>query len=364
MAQNILDYLDTTLTWLPEKTALRDGSAALSFRQLHQRAMAVGTWLYRRGMTGKSVGICMGRGAHTLTAYLGCVYAGCSFLPLEADAAIARTVRQTGLGCILIGEHTGPLPAQVHALCQPYSLAQQERVDAAALAAIRAESIDADPVCILPTRDKKYAVLSHRALLENTEHLGTVLHCSSNTVFGSVAPPADGVSLLELLCTLKYGACCCLLPESEPVGRLLTQYRVDTLCWPDTQLSRLPSRPCSTLAVYGTQTTRLPMAALRLFGLAETGGICCWQAPGDEGFQMFPNSRSLILDETDRESDWGELCIRGSCLALGHLENGTIVPFPDNLFRTGLWAHRSGKTTFCLDTRAPQAKRYAVPHSL
>lgn len=382
---NILDYLEQTLTWLPDKTAFRDEANALTFRGLYQRARAVGTCLHRMGLSGEAVGVALSRGPETVAAYLACIYAGCFFLPLEDIPAerMAGILRRAGVRTVLCDAASEARlgGTGLENLCLRYAIAAREAPDDDALRIIRQHQIDGDPVCLLPIsgREPLEVLLNHRTLLEHTEHLGAALGISSNTVFGCQASLNTVDCLKEILCTLKYGASCYLIPQrlfSFPGNLIsaLNYHRVDTICWASSAIFGLSaseafarSRPenLRTVAFSGEpipiKHLRLWQSALpgarffRLYGMTETGGACCcYPVPETVGESVplgkpFANTGLLLLNAQGEESDSGEICLRGSCLAMGYLGNpqATARAFRDDglrrIFHTGDYAARNDR---------------------
>lgn len=387
---NILEYLEQTLTWLPEKTAFRDDTAALTFRALHQRARAVASYLHRIGARREAVGVALSRGPETAAAYLACVYAGCFFLPLEEMPAesIAGMAPRVGLRWILCDAASEKRLSGtgLELMCHRYALAAREAPDEEALLSIRQGAIDADPVCLLPIsgREPLEVLLNHRTLLDNTEHLGRLLRLSSNSVFGCQASLNTVDCLKELLCTLKYGASCYLIPPrlfSFPGNLIsaLNYHKADTLCWASSALfglsaseafARFRPETVKTVAFSGEPIplkhlrlwkTALPEAKFyRLYGMTETGGACCGFAVTDiptEAVPLgtpFPNTGIVLKTAQGEEGDSGEICIRGSCLAMGYLGNpqATARAFQteglQRIFHTGDYARRDASGALVL----------------
>lgn len=393
--KNILEYLEQTMTWLPEKAAFWDDKERLTFRELHRQARSVGTFLLNRGYRREGIAVCMTRGPKAFAAYLGCISAGCFFLALDEEMPpqrMARILETAQPRCILCDSETiQPLrDAGLDRLCVLFDTAVETPIDDAVLASVRSRQIDADPVCVLyvsgSSGDPRGVMLSHRNLLESTENLGALLKCSSNTVFGCQSPLTAIGAMKEWLCTLKYGASCYIIPNrmfSFPLRLVeaLNRHRVNTLCWAASMLARITALDTFAHAKLETVTTvafseeRMPPRQLclwrkalpgarfwHLYGMTETGGACCWQEitsdPGPDSLiplgTAFPNTAILLLDEAGREAETGEICIRGSCLAMGYYRDNaatgkTFVPgpsalgIPERILRTGDLATRNSR---------------------
>ena len=90
MMTNILEYLEKTVSWLPQKRAFWDAGEEITFSRLYQEARAVGYHLYRRGIRREPVAVFMGRRPSAVAAMLGAVYAGCWFVPLDAEMTASQ----------------------------------------------------------------------------------------------------------------------------------------------------------------------------------------------------------------------------------------------------------------------------------
>ena len=90
MMTNLLTYLENTVVRLPDKVAYADGTDALTFRQVYDQARALGTALSRAGYYREPVVVFMGRHPNTVTAFLGVLYAGCYYVPLDEEMPAHR----------------------------------------------------------------------------------------------------------------------------------------------------------------------------------------------------------------------------------------------------------------------------------
>ena len=384
---NILEYLEKTVSWLPQKRAFWDAGEEMTFSRLYQEARAVGYHLYRRGIRREPVAVFMGRRPSAAAAMLGAVYAGCYFVPLDTEmiacriGAILKKVRPR---VILCDEKSYPvLENTPFAGCRlTLDKASAEAAPEAALAAIRARQVDTDPVCVLfPAGALRGILVSHRAALDASESLGDLLGCSSNTVFGSHALFSTDTWLQEMLCTLKYGAGTCLLPKRGFLypARLLeymNSQQINTLLWDTANMAavstpntfaRITPKYLHTVAFSGQPLTArqrtawqeaLPKAKFwNLYGPAETAGVCCYyevsrKLRGEEEIPLgrpFPNLGIVLLDDSGSEAlpgMVGEICVRGSRLSPGYFRDPELtaeafVPnplnpdIPERLLRTG-----------------------------
>ena len=384
---NILEYLEKTVSWLPQKRAFWDAGEEMTFSRLYQEARAVGYHLYRRGIRREPVAVFMGRRPSAAAAMLGAVYAGCYFVPLDTEMTACRIgaiLKKVRPRVILCDEKSYPvLENTPFAGCRlTLDKASAEAAPEAALAAIRARQVDTDPVCVLfPAGALRGILVSHRAALDASESLGDLLGCSSNTVFGSHALFSTDTWLQEMLCTLKYGAGTCLLPKRgflypARLVEYMNSQQINPLLWDTANMAavstpntfaRITPKYLHTVAFSGQPLTArqrtawqeaLPKAKFwNLYGPAETAGVCCYyevsrKLRGEEEIPLgrpFPNLGIVLLDDSGSEAlpgMVGEICIRGSRLSPGYFRDPELtaeafVPnplnpdIPERLLRTG-----------------------------
>lgn len=388
MAINILQYLEKTVTWLPWKRALWDDGEEMTFEQLYNDARAMGSYLIRRGIRREPVAVLMGRRPKTVGAFLGVVYGGDYFVPLDGNLSVSRLetlLDKVQPKVVLCDGETFPkLAESAFASARVrYEDAVREPLTQAGLDMVRAKQVDTDPVCVMfsPRQDGETVgiISSHRSLAESTEQLGDILRCDSNTVFGSRTELFESACLREIMCALKYGASACLIPQRmfsfpETLLDYLGQQRINTVCWPSQvmtaaastgALEKNPPVGLHTLAFFylpAWQLSRwqrvLPEARfLSLYGPEEASCLCCCNeisrriAPGENVplGKPVPNTGILLLDEEGRDvpvGTPGEICIRGTCLSLGYFrdrertndafpQNPLNPDWPERIFRTG-----------------------------
>ena len=387
MMTNILEYLEKTVSWLPQKRAFWDAGEEMTFSRLYQEARAVGYHLYRRGIRREPVAVFMGRRPSAAAAMLGAVYAGCYFVPLDTEMTACRIgaiLKKVRPRVILCDEKSYPvLENTPFAGCRlTLDKASAEAAPEAALAASRARQVDTDPVCVLfPAGALRGILVSHRAALDASESLGELLGCSSNTVFGSHALFSTDTWLQEMLCTLKYGAGTCLLPKRgflypSRLVEYMNSQQINTLLWDTANMAavstpntfaRITPKYLHTVAFSGQPLTArqrtawqeaLPKAKFwNLYGPAETAGVCCYyevsrKLRGEEEIPLgrpFPNLGIVLLDDSGSEAlpgMVGEICVRGSRLSPGYFRDPELtaeafVPnplnpdIPERLLRTG-----------------------------
>ena len=151
MQRNILEYLEQTVTRLPDKIAYSTGEEHLTFGELSRAAKAVGSFLLARGLTREPVIIYMEKHPKEVAAFFGAVYAGCFYVPVDAEMPrhrvelIFENLHPRAVICDAATEEAA-LSLAGKEKCFLFDEAAAAPVDEAALAAVRAVQIDTDPI--------------------------------------------------------------------------------------------------------------------------------------------------------------------------------------------------------------------------
>lgn len=362
MQNNVLEYLEQTAPRLPDKLAFSNGTEGLTFGQVYDRARSVGSHLLRCGAAGESVVVFMEKHPDTVAAFFGVIYAGCFYVPVDAEMPRFRVeliLKQLGARFILCDEKTRPLAEELKGEAQliPYGEAAASPIDGPALARVRDRALDTDPIYIVFTSGStgvpKGVAACHRSVIDYIEQLSAVLRFDENTVFGNQTPLYFDACLKELYPTLKFGATTYLIPKSLfmfPVKLVeyLNTYKINTICWVVSALTMisgfkvLEKHVPEYLRTVAFGSEMFPIRQLKLwrealpnarfvnlYGPTEATGMSCWfevdrDFADDEVLPVgrpFRNTGVLLLDEHDREAatgEVGEICLKGTCLTLGY----------------------------------------------
>ena len=387
---NVLEYLEQTVARVPDKTAFSNGEVELSFRQVHDQARAVGSFLHREGFYKQPVVVFMKKHPTTLASFFGVMYAGCYYVPLDDEMPqhridlILKTLRPKAMIC---DADTVTLVEQFDFTGKTYIYSQicGGGIDVDALASIRDRQLDIDPIYIVFTSGStgvpKGVMACHRSVIDYIEELCPVLKFNGDTVFGNQTPLYFDAYLKEVIPTLKYGATTILIPKQLfmfPIKlvEFLNEHKINTVCWVVSALTMISAfrtfekvKPehLHTVAfaseVFPIKQFNLWRAALpnarfiNLYGPTETTGICCYYEVDrefglDESLPIgrpFHNTEIILLDENNQVppvGQQGEICVRGTRLTLGYFRNPEVTAkafvqnplndlYPELIYRTG-----------------------------
>ena len=87
---NVLEYMEGTVDRLPDKTAFSNGEESITFRELSDRARAVGSGLAARGLYREPVVVYMKKHPNMVNAFFGVLYSGCYYVPIDEEMPVHR----------------------------------------------------------------------------------------------------------------------------------------------------------------------------------------------------------------------------------------------------------------------------------
>lgn len=392
MQNHILEYLDETVRRVPDKLAFGGGTDkdGMTFAQVDKASRAIGSFLAGRGLFKAPVVVFMNRHPSAVAAFLGVLQGGCYYVPIDEEMPRSRidlileNLHPQGILCdesTLDTARTFDFAGELWL----YKELAQTPVEDMALAAVRARTIDTDPVYVYFTSGStgipKGVAGSHRALIGYIEQLSEVLELSEDTVFANQTPLYFDASLKDIFPTLKWGATAYIVPKSLfkfPMQTLdfLIDHKVNTLCWVVSALTMLsafgalqekPPTDLRKVAFVGEvfpvkqfniwKRTLPEVRFTNLYGPTEGTGICCYYhadrefAP-EEAIPIgrpLKNTEILLLTDENKPAapgEQGEICIRGTCLSLGYIndpertaavfvQNPLNTAYPELIYRTG-----------------------------
>lgn len=90
MKNNILVRLEQTASRFRDKPAYSDSSGSIAFGAVEEMAKRIGSALSEKVKPRSAVAVMMGRSAMTPVAFLGIIYAGCFYVPIDVATPISR----------------------------------------------------------------------------------------------------------------------------------------------------------------------------------------------------------------------------------------------------------------------------------
>lgn len=369
----------------PDAIAVVFENRRMTFRELDQQSNQLAQLLHREGVQAESlVGVHMERSPEMIVSFLAILKAGAAYVPLDPHQPADRLrqmIEESQPKCVLsrsgifsaFPSETVPILVldELQASNAQERDAEPPHVDVAAngLAYVMFTSGS--------TGRPKGVEVTHRGVLRLVKNIDYV-NLTDRTHILQLASPAFDASTFEIWGALLNGGQCVLSPEQIPsaseLGRLLREFRIDTLWLTATWFNAIVDEDPTVLStvrqlLIGGEALSVPhvVKALRILkdtsllnGYGPTEGTtftCCYRIPADfdPGVSSVPIGRPIantsvhILDSHARPTPAGvpgELCIGGDGLARGYLGDPDLtaerfIPNPftdrsgDRLYRTG-----------------------------
>jgi amino acid adenylation domain-containing protein len=388
MQANVLEYLTATLERTPDRAAVFDGTTRLTFQELSDRARTLAARIaVFSDATNQPVAMFLPKGCDQLVALVGILHSGNCYVPLDVNSPaprLAAILADLRPACVVTDRrHADRLPAGTH----PLVLEDEPVAGVNPASAVErwTQRIDTDPVYIMYTSGStgtpKGVVIPHRGVIDHIDWAKSFFALDGSAVIGNQSPFNFDMSTLDIYLCLALGATLVLIPEQlfifpAKLVEFLQDQKVSLIYWVPSLMANIANlRLLDKLQLPGLNHVlfagevisnkhlnywrrRVPNAVYaNLFGPTEITDTCtCYVV--DREFQddeplpigrACRNSGIQMLNEHNRlvvEGEVGELCVRGSCLALGYWNDvektsGAFVSnplnphYPDRTYRTG-----------------------------
>lgn len=366
MVQNILDYLERSVASYPEKIAFEDLEHQYTYTQVYKNAKKIGSALADILPINAAVPVLMEKEAWTLNVFMGAVCAGCFYTLVEPEQPVDRicAILETLEAEILVTSRK--LEEKILGLNFKGKILFAEELAAGEineklLQERRSQFCDVDPLYVNFTSGStgipKGVVVSHRSVIDFTEHFVEIFGINSEDIIANQAPFDFDVSVKDIYPALKVGATIEVIPKkffSIPKKLLdfLEERNVTNLTWAVSALcvismlkgfrykvprtikrvmfsgEVMPIKHLNYWKIY------LPDALyVNLYGPTEITCNCTYYVVDREFAEdeilpigkAFPNERVFLLDEENKQvtgaDTLGEICVSGTALALGYYRN-------------------------------------------
>lgn len=365
MQKSVIEYLSATVERFPEKIAVRDAEMSITFNELWSKAQKISSVLVDTNIgRNNPVGVYIPKGCKMIEAFAGINMSGNFYVPLDTKSPASRvgSIISTLESKILITDRAHY--EALKAFCDVQILVIEEiwenniMTDDAFLPLDH--QIDTDPVYSIftsgSTGTPKGVVIPHRGVIDYIDWAVETFKIDSTTTIGNQAPFYFDNSTLDIYLMYSTGATLDIIPESNfmfPAKLIdyLNEHQITFIFWVPFALvnvanfdifsSKKPEylrdvffagevMPNKHLNYWRKHLPNCRYA--NLYGPTEITVDCTYyivekEFSDDEPLPIgFPckNSDVLILVDRNRlatPGEQGELCVRGSSLALGYYNN-------------------------------------------
>ena len=242
---NCLEYLEASAERFPDKIAFADEKETLTYVQMRDQAMGIGSALKQYNLHKEPVVILMdARHVPNLKATMGVLYAGCFYIPLDPASPVERLqviFDKLHPSLVIYDEKA---EAAKEALKDQYSFVDydsltQTAIDMDYLEKVREESNFFDILFIMFTSGStgvpKGVVHTHGHLIDYSEMTYRRYPFDEHTVFGNQSPFFYANCLLDIYPPMAVGATVYILSASllsfpKKMVEQLREYKITELC--------------------------------------------------------------------------------------------------------------------------------------
>ena len=394
MYKNMIDFFEDTVKKYPDKICIIDGERTLTFQELQERGEEIADTILQESKEAKNrpVAVFLPKCLEVYAIDIACTYSGNIFMNLDIKTPMARIKNIIELiqPVLLITneryknallEIAGDIPIiDVETISEQKVSANKELLESR-----RREMIDTDPFCIINTSGStgtpKGVVLNHRSFFDFLNWSIEKFHFDGTECIGALSPVVFDIYEYELCLMMKLGSRIVLLDSMLAVyPAKLLQYvrdqRVNFIFWVPSimvniaNMNLLEKIPLNDLKhvwfageVFPTKQFNywqrmLPDATFtNLYGPIEITLDCTYFTVNRtfEDSEPLPigyaceNTDVMLLNDEDvlcKNNEIGELCVRGTSLAMGYynnpektrsafVQNPLNSHYPELIYRTG-----------------------------
>lgn len=375
MQKSVIEYLEKTVVNLPDKEAVRDSEMCITFSELWDTARRVSNAIAKERIAKNNpIGVFIPKGCKMVESFAGINMCGCFYVPLDTkspDSRVSSILKTIDAECVITDK--------AHKMQLVKFFSGKILVIEELVANVKPDGgekndvgqIDTDPVYSIftsgSTGTPKGVVIAHRGVIDYIDWAVSTFGITSDSVIGNQAPFYFDNSTLDIYLMYATGATLDIIPEScfafpAKLIDYLNVHKITFVFWVPfvlvsvANMNILASKKPEYLKDVFFAGEVMPNKHLNywrkhlpscryanLYGPTEITVDCTYyvvdrEFSDDEPLPIgFPCHNSDVLILVDRErpakrGEQGELCVRGSSLALGYYNNPekTADAFIDN----------------------------------
>ncbi len=393
MNNSVTKWLIDTAERFPGKDAVVDEKGSISYSEFKERAQAIARKVLdvNGGKTREPVVVYLEKGKEVLVSFLGVAFAGCFYSPIDTDMPESRVNKILEVLKPRLVITSSELEFvfdrfEYDGIIIKYEDIVLQKDDEDLISYSMKRIIDTDLLYVLFTSGStgvpKGVSISHRSVIDYIDWVSETFCITERDSFGNQAPFYFDNSILDIYTCIKTGATLYIIPKKlffQPVPLLeFIKYNgINTIFWVPSALIVVSKLKAFRNVDLSTTLKRvlfcgevmpnkqlniwrkyLPGAVYaNLYGPTEITDACTYyivdrdfsdDEPLPIGVPM-SNTDILVLNDRDELVDGdevGELCVRGTSLALGYynnlektktvfVQNPLNKAVPEIIYRTG-----------------------------
>ena len=362
MEINVLSWLERSAEKYKDKIAYSDEETSITFSQIKDKAMRVGSALAEKVSPRSAVAVMSSRSVHTPVIFLGAVYAGCFYAPMDATQPEQRlrdilSVLQPD---VIVADEQCAENARKLGFEGEILIAQElfkHDINEQRLGEIRRSACAEDPLYVIftsgSTGKPKGVITSMQSLMIYISAYQEVMGIDDSDVLGNQSPLDYIAAIRDIYLPLMTGASMFIIPKQcfvmpAQLFKALNEHKVTSVGW-SVSVFTIAAKvgafsecvpeylrkicfsgsvmPCSTLRIW---QENLPKAKfVNQYGPTEATAYCTYHVvdhvvSDDEVLPIgkaYRNYRVFLLNEDNtatKQGEQGEICVSGPVLALGY----------------------------------------------
>jgi amino acid adenylation domain-containing protein len=394
MIINLLGYLENSSIKFKNKIAVEEANKKLSFSQLKFKSQKIGsliTSLFNAKFQNQPIVIFLPKSIDALISFFGSLYSGNFYVPIDTNSPpkrISQIIKTLRANCLITKKKYKNIilksgyRGKIIFLDKTIKKKGKEKNN---LTKILESKIDLDPVYAIPTSGTtgvpKLVLISHRSVIDYIEWAKKCYKITNKETMGNQAPFYFDNSTLDIYLMLSTGCKLIIIPEEKftyPVEliKYLNLKKITIVFWVPSALVNIANfdalknkklkylksilfagevMPNKHLNYWRKKNPKILYS--NLYGPTEITVDCTYyivkkKFKDEDSLPIgFPcrNSNILILNKKRilcKINEIGELCVRGSSLALGYyndekrtkevfIQNPLNSSYDDKIYLTG-----------------------------
>ena len=387
---NCIEWLINSTNKYPNKIAIIEEDKSITYSSLLERTKSIATYLIKEEQFNSPIILFTDKSIDTLISFFGIMLSNNFYTLINPELPETRitSIKETINSKIVLTDKEHLELANKYFNNLKIVLIKDilnTKINEELINTSLSNHIDYDPLYVNftsgSTGTPKGVVISHRSVIDFINEFTTLFNFNNKDIIANQAPFDFDVSVKDIYSSIKVGATLVLVPKSyfsNPTKLLdyLCDNKVTTLTWavsalclittfhaldykvPTTIKKILFSGEVMPIKHLNKWMEKLPKTTfINVYGPTEITCNCTYYIiDRNKTYESlpigkaFPNERVFILDNEDniitKPNTPGEICVVGSCLALGYynnkeqteshfVQNPNKSPYIELMYRTG-----------------------------